>query len=54
VQAENAVVQAENASVQDVTAVAPFVQENSIVVTSPIKPTKETILQESPTRLTRW
>jgi hypothetical protein len=53
VQAENATVQAENAIVQDVTAVVPFVQENSIVVSSPIRPTKETILEESPIRLTR-
>jgi hypothetical protein len=52
-QAENPTVQAKNAIVQDVTVVVPIVQENSIVVTSPIRPTKETILQESPIRLTR-
>jgi hypothetical protein len=54
-------VQTENASVQPVqvvqaendTAIVPFIPENSIVVTSPTKPTKETILQESPNRLTR-
>ena len=55
VQAENATVQVENATVQAVndTAIVPFVPENSIVVTSPTKPTNETILQDNPIRLTR-
>ena len=57
VQDENASVQAENDTsivpfVQE-TAIVPFVQETSIVFTSPIRPTKKTILQESPIRLTR-
>ena len=55
VQAENATVQVENATVQGLndTAIVPFVAENSIVVTSPIKSTNETILQDNPIRLTR-
>ena len=57
VQDENASVQAENDTaivpfVQE-TAIVPFVQETSIVFTIPIRPTKKTILQESPIRLTR-
>jgi len=35
------------------TAIVPFAPENSIVLTSPTKPTMETILQDSPIRLTR-
>ena len=52
---ENPTVQDENASVQakNDTAIVPFVQETSIVFTSLIRPTKKTILQESPIRLTR-
>jgi len=55
VQSDHATVQDENASVQaeNDTAIVPFVQETSIVFTSPIRPTKKTILQESPIRLTR-
>ena len=55
VQDENAIVQSEQAIVQaeNDTAIVPFVQETSIVFTSPIRPTKKTILQESPIRLTR-
>ena len=55
VQSDHATVQDENASVQakNDTAIVPFVQKTSIVFTSPIKPTKKIILQESPTRLTR-
>jgi len=55
VQAENDIVQVENATVQAVndTAIVPFVPENSTVVTSPTKPTNETILQDNPIRLTR-
>jgi hypothetical protein len=64
VQSDHAIVQDENVIVQSVQAVeavqaendnaiVPFVSENSIVVTSPTKPTKEIILQESPIRLTR-
>ena len=55
VQSDHATVQDENASVQakNDTAIVPFVQETSIVFTSLIRPTKKTILQESPIRLTR-
>ena len=55
VQSDHATVQDENASVQakNDTAIVPFVQETSIVFTIPIRPTKKTILQESPIRLTR-
>ena len=55
VQSDHATVQDENAFVQaeNDTAIVPFVQETSIVFTSPIKPTKKIILQESPIRLTR-
>jgi len=55
VQSDHATVQDENAFVQaeNDTAIVPFVQETSIVFTSPIRPTKKTILQESPIRLTR-
>ena len=55
VQSDHVTVQDENASVQaeNDTAIVPFVQETSIVFTSPIRPTKKTILQESPIRLTR-
>ena len=58
VQSDQAIVQDENVTVQSVqaendTAIVPFVQETSIVFTSPIRPTKKTILQESPIRLTR-
>jgi len=54
-QSGHATVQDENASVQaeNDTAIVPFVQETSIVFTSSIRPTKKTILQESPIRLTR-
>ena len=53
-QSDHATVQDENASMQaeNDTAIVPFVQETSIVFTSPIRPTKKTILQESPIRLT--
>ena len=58
VQSDQATVQDENATVQSVqaendNAIVPFVPENSIVVTSPTKPTKKIILEESPIRLTR-
>ena len=55
VQSDHATVQDENAFVQaeNDTAIVSFVQETSIVFTSPIRPTKKTILQESPIRLTR-
>jgi len=55
VQSDHATVQDENASVQaeNDTAIVTFVQETSIVFTRPIRPTKKTILQESPIRLTR-
>jgi hypothetical protein len=35
------------------TAIVPFAPEISVVITSPTKPTMETILQDSPIRLTR-
>ena len=58
VQSEQAIVQDENATIQYVqakndNAIVSFVPENLIIVTSPTKPTKEIILQESPIRLTR-
>ena len=50
-QPENAIVQSENAIVQPENAIVQ--SENAIAVTSTPKRTKETILQESPIRLTR-
>jgi hypothetical protein len=49
---ENGTVQAVQEE-NDTPAVVPFILENSILVTSPTRLTKETILQESPIKLTR-
>ena len=51
VQPENVIVQSKNAIVQPENAIVQ--SENAIAVTSTPKRTKETILQESPIRLTR-
>ena len=51
VQSENAIVQPENAIVQPDNAIVQ--SKNAIALTSTPKSTKETILQESPIRLTR-